>query len=123
MPDEHSGEPDTKHGDERPLWVLSTGEKRILLITFAGGLASIIVGAAVIGASVALAGSFRVHNGTDWRGMAFMAAAAGTLTAAALTSWGRALFEPPQRVMFALGSVLLWSVLILWLVGVAAGIH
>ncbi len=41
--------------DERPVWKLSRDEQRILLITFVGGLASIIVGAAVIGVAVALA--------------------------------------------------------------------
>jgi len=41
--------------DDRPLWKLSRDEQRVLLITFVGGLASIIVGAAVIGVAIALA--------------------------------------------------------------------
>jgi len=40
---------------ERSLWKLSRDEQRILMITFVGGLASIVVGACVIGGLIALA--------------------------------------------------------------------
>lgn len=39
---------------ERPLWVLSSDEQRVLVITFVGGLASIIAGVCVIGGAIAL---------------------------------------------------------------------
>ena len=39
---------------ERPLWELSRDEQRLLIITFVGGLASIVAGACVIGGAIAL---------------------------------------------------------------------
>jgi hypothetical protein len=39
---------------ERPLWQLSRDEQRVLIITFVGGLASIVAGASVIGGAIAL---------------------------------------------------------------------
>jgi hypothetical protein len=44
---------------ERPLWVLNRDEQRVLIITFVGGLASIVVGACVIGGAIALARSLK----------------------------------------------------------------
>lgn len=41
--------------NDRPLWKLDLNEQRILLTTFLGGLASIIVGACFIGLAIALA--------------------------------------------------------------------
>jgi xanthine/uracil permease len=43
-----------KPAKERPLWSLNRDEQRLLWITFVGGLASILVGAGVIGAAIAL---------------------------------------------------------------------
>lgn len=40
---------------ERPLWELSRDEKRVLIITFVGGLASIVAGACFIGGAIAMA--------------------------------------------------------------------
>jgi len=51
--------------EDRPLWSLSRDEQRILAITFVGGLASIIIGAAVIGASIALA-RWADHQDLQW---------------------------------------------------------
>lgn len=39
---------------ERPLWEMSRDEQRLLIITFVGGLASIVAGACVIGGPIAL---------------------------------------------------------------------
>jgi hypothetical protein len=39
---------------ERPLWKLSRDEQRVLIITFIGGLASIVAGVCVIGGAIAL---------------------------------------------------------------------
>jgi hypothetical protein len=39
---------------ERPLWEFSRDEGRVLIVTFVGGLASIVVGASVIGGAIAL---------------------------------------------------------------------
>ena len=38
---------------ERPLWKLDRGEQRVLLITFVGGVASIVTAACVIGGAIA----------------------------------------------------------------------
>jgi hypothetical protein len=43
------------HNIERPLWTLTIDERRILLITFVGGLGSIVIGACILGGAVALA--------------------------------------------------------------------
>jgi hypothetical protein len=47
-------EPDKPVPDERPLWSLTRSEKRILWVTFIGGVASIVVGAVIIGAAIGL---------------------------------------------------------------------
>lgn len=46
---------DRPGGEERPLWVLTRDEQRLLWITFAGGFASIVAGAACIGVAISLA--------------------------------------------------------------------
>lgn len=44
---------------ERPLWVLSRDEQRVLIITFVGGLASVVAGVCVIGGALALVRGLR----------------------------------------------------------------
>ena len=44
---------------ERPLWKLSRDEQRILIITFVGGLASIVAGVCVVGGAIALGRGLR----------------------------------------------------------------
>lgn len=51
---------------ERPLWVLTTEEWRVLLITFAGGLGSIVVGAGMLGCALALAWHMERSRGPIW---------------------------------------------------------
>jgi hypothetical protein len=41
--------------EERPLWELDHGEQRVLVITFVGGVASLVVAAVIVGAAIALA--------------------------------------------------------------------
>ena len=48
--------------EERRLWELSLDEKRILLVTFLGGVASIVVGAAIVGAGIALARTEQIRT-------------------------------------------------------------
>lgn len=105
-------------GEDRPLWQLSRDEQRILLITFAGGLASIVVGAAIIGASLALAR----YGGLNWFWIVLLALLAGAQTSILVQD---DLTSVPKRMVIALAAsaFLLWSVLILWLVGILAGIH
>lgn len=45
------------------LWAMSPAEWRLLMITFAGGLASVVVGAAVLGLAVAAAKLVRLSLG------------------------------------------------------------
>lgn len=47
---------------ERPLWVLSRDEQRVLIITFVGGLASIIASVCVLGGAIALARWMRASH-------------------------------------------------------------
>ena len=127
--------------DDKKLWELSRDEQRLLLITFlttfAGGLASIIVGAVIIGGSIALAHSWQ-HNGANLSGLAIYPA---TNVAAVLVSWStvRQLRGSKDRIVLVIGkfpallisrflwtfailtSILSASVLLTW-IGVGAGV-
>jgi hypothetical protein len=47
---------------DRPFWSMNRDEQRLLWITFLGGLGSIVIGAGIVGLSIALARStFRQH--------------------------------------------------------------
>jgi hypothetical protein len=61
--------------EERPLWKLDRGEQRVLLITFVGGLASIVVAAIIIGLAVAFARYLNStpHTTWDWVGIGLFA--------------------------------------------------
>lgn len=41
--------------EEQPFWVLSRGEQRVLLITFVGGVDSIVVAVLIVGGAIAIA--------------------------------------------------------------------
>jgi len=47
---------------ERPLWELSRDEQRVLIITFVGGLASIVAGVCIVGGAIALARWLRTQH-------------------------------------------------------------
>ena len=47
------GQPSAPAPEERPIWKLDRSEQRILLITFVGGVASIVVAAGIIGGAIA----------------------------------------------------------------------
>src|SRR5690242_10883018 len=51
---------------ERPLWELSRDEQRILIITFVGGLASIVAGVCVVGGAIALVRGLRALHYPLW---------------------------------------------------------
>jgi hypothetical protein len=123
--------------DDRSLWELSHDGQRLLLITFAGGLASIVVGAVMIGGSIALAHS-RQHNGANLSGLATYTA---TNAAVVLASWStaRLVHGRKDRTVLVIGrfptlfisrvvwtlailtSILLASVLLTW-IGVGEGV-
>jgi hypothetical protein len=118
-------------GDERPLWKLSRDEQRILLVTFAGGLGSIIVGAAVIGVALALAHRAEGpgHSRSDLA-LSSIAAVAGFGFWVAYVRWGvlgmpfRPLDRWPvsSRFTVLVGALLVAGVALTW-IGIAAGIH
>src|SRR5690242_20707963 len=60
MADEHRS---SRASEDRPIWSFSRDDKRFLLITFLGGVMSIMAGAAVIGAAIAYARWERVNQG------------------------------------------------------------
>jgi hypothetical protein len=122
--------------DDKRLWELSRDEQRLLLITFAGGLASIVVGAVMVGGSIALAQYWR-HNG----GLSGLAIYTATNVAVVLASWStvRLVQGSKDRTVLVIGrfpallisrvvwtlailtSILLASVLLTW-IGVGAGV-
>jgi hypothetical protein len=52
--------------EDRPLWSMSRDEQRLLWITFVGGLASILVGAGIIGAAIVFARYEVRQNSVTW---------------------------------------------------------
>jgi hypothetical protein len=63
--------------EERSPWNLNSDEQRTLIITFVGGLGSLILAAVIIGAGIAFVRSMNAHPGTSsvvltvflWRGL------------------------------------------------------
>src|SRR6266568_983575 len=68
------------HAVQRPPWVLSHDEQRALIITFIGGLASIIAGACVIGGAIAMARSMKASH-APLSDQIYWTAAIGLITA------------------------------------------
>jgi hypothetical protein len=114
---------------ERP-WALSATEWRLLAITFVGGLGSIIVGACVIGGAIAIARWMTPHPKPDVLG--HLAGLTGAVLLALLISlWIlRRVLRPgflrPLALpvgQFATGAALIFIVLLLAWIGLAAGVH
>lgn len=118
MPHEHDSKSHPKPGNERPLWVLSADEKRMLLITFVGGLASIVIGAAMIGSAIAYA-----------RWPAANSILVPTLAGAAVALFlysliiRRSRFPSWLKWGMTIMAALLLGTALLSFVGIAAGIH
>jgi hypothetical protein len=107
---------------ERPVWVLSRDEQRVLIITFVGGLASIIAGACVIGVAIAVARYVRVSHypliaQLSWTGLYI-------LFVAVLILYRRRSGTIPPWIYSALLLLLVpaGEFLLAW-IGMAAGIH
>lgn len=114
---------DNTDDHDRPLWQLTRDEQRVLLITFVGGLASIVVGAAIIGISLAFA-RFSDSGHPGWEGpFCFLAAAVCSTVAIFWSKKARRGLTRGQLIRTAVVAALSWSILILWGVGLAAGIH
>jgi len=107
---------------ERSLWKLSRDEQRILMITFVGGLASIVVGACVIGGSIALARALKAARlPLDYLAIVTPMYIFGVVW----ISYARR-HNPELRLLFSsillLFCVVLFMFLLAW-IGLAAGIH
>ena len=107
---------------ERPLWVLSRDEQRVLIITFAGGLASIVAGVGVVGGAIALVRGLRAIQFP--LGYQIFFTTAYIFLAILGVSFRRRLRPLPRALL------ILWlalcvglSIWLLALIGVAAGIH
>lgn len=109
---------------EKELWELSAGEKRLLLITFAEGLASILLGAAMIGAALALA---------RWEHAKHQSVLSLAILTLTCLGFGVRLFDkrmrPPKlnprsvtfRIIAGIGLLIICDV-VLWWIGAAAGV-
>jgi hypothetical protein len=105
---------------EKPRWELTPEDWRTLIITFVGGVASIIVGAGLLGAALALAHwqTQGVRSG-HWIGLVLSTVGIWTLTV------GRLGFHKPKDRWDVLltGSLALFAaILLLTWIGIAAGV-
>lgn len=119
---------------ERSLWQLSRDEQRVLIITFVGGLASIIVGAVVLGGAAALAHYEQKVNSTSTLaavtvGSAVVAVTSGAAMLVTTILRGRRAFRLIATVfvvmdlIVVIASTALFCLSILTWIGIAAGIH
>lgn len=116
--------PSEKSSRKRP-WELPADEWRLLMITFVGGLASIVVGAGLIGAALALD---RVSRSWAWGGVTWLLVILGSVAAwtlvAAMPRFSRWMDFGFPGFAFLLGLSLPSAVVFtLMMVGVAAGVH
>jgi hypothetical protein len=120
---------DNTGDDGRPLWQLSRDEQRVLLITFVGGLASIMVGAALVGVAFVLAHYEQKIHPQNWFTFGLTTGILVAMTVLLFVAhW--TIPRPDRGAVYrrALALVdtlvaLSWCICILWLVGVVAGIH
>jgi hypothetical protein len=105
---------------EKPRWELTPEDWRTLTITFVGGVASIIVGAGLLGAALALAHwQTQGVRGGHWVGLALSTVGIWTVTLALLR-----FHKPKDRwdVLIAGFLALFAAVLLLTWIGIAAGV-
>lgn len=108
-------------GEDRSVWWLSRDDQRLLWITFAGGLASILVGAGLIGLAITFARHWSSSPGLEFATLSFAIGAAGGFGSS------RAKYFPGNRspllykLLFGVCLAGLCFVALIW-VGVAAGV-
>ena len=114
--------------EDRPLWKLDRGEQRVLLITFVGGVASIVTAACVIGGAIAADRALaRVQHGhINWVTEAtdtgiLLVIGVGTLFLTRRRHRTKGMNWIPAYAAVIYGLLLAFSLLI-W-IGLAAGIH
>jgi hypothetical protein len=124
----------------RPLWKLDRGEQRVLMITFAGGVASIVVAAIILGTAIALARAAKHHNAaaaaytglndvrlalTNWKSLGILLAGFFllVLATAVIPSAVRTIAVGLTTLIIAVVVGLSAIVLVLAVIGLAAGVH
>jgi hypothetical protein len=109
--------------EERPLWEFSRDEHRVLIITFVGGVASIVVGASVIGGAIALVRAIKpAHSLLVF--LIFITAVYILVVVLAAIAWNH--WRRPGPRVAGISWLLAWvglSILLLVWIGLAAGIH
>ena len=106
---------------ERPFWVLDSQEQRLLWITFVGGVASIVVSAAILGVAVALARWFVARNTSTfaWINLVFLLVCGSFLTFL-MIRW-RIVPRRWLRWVAAIFFLIFATVILVW-IGIAAGV-
>ena len=107
---------------EKSRWELTPEEWRTLVITFIGGLASIVVGACVIGAALAFSRWWN-HGNTikNWPVSVWLTISCPAASAVIFYFWKK---NKKQRLLFGLMvlNVLLSTLILLVWIGIAAGV-
>jgi hypothetical protein len=113
---------------ERPLWVLSRDEQRVLAITFVGGLASIVAGVCIVGGALALVRGLKALHYT--LGILILLTALCIVAVLWDVYYHHAIRrmpdpEPRSRMVLIELPVIyaVFSILLLAWIGLAAGIH
>jgi hypothetical protein len=116
--------------EERSLWQLDRGEQRVLLITFVGGVASIVAAALIVGGAIAIAR--RSSGGTgSWAALTWSVGVFFVLAVMGTRSLLRSGAHPPGPArlvalvvvgIFSVGCLGLFAIGMLVLIGIAAGI-
>jgi hypothetical protein len=113
-----------------PRWMLSAAEWRLLVITFVGGLGSIVAGACVVGGAIAIARRLGTEDLAGWAQVTVLAAFLGIVGVtlareirrrADISDRARLVFSVAIWATLAVWSVLTAMVLMVW-IGVAAGV-
>jgi hypothetical protein len=107
---------------EKPLWALDSQEQRLLWITFVGGVASIVVSAAILGVSIALARWLVTsHPSTPiWVDLVILLVSGSALAAVLIIRWR--LTSGLWLRLIILAFFLCFITVILTWIGVAAGV-
>ena len=112
----------TEKPPRRTRWELTPDEWRLLVITFLGGIASIVLGAATIG--VALALLRWVTPGRGWEAIGMFAFTVGiwAFFVFGIRKRNREGWTRSTRVAMVGGVLSIMTLTLMW-VGVAAGVH
>jgi hypothetical protein len=110
---------------ERPIWKLDGSEQRQLIITFVGGLASIIVGGCVLGVAAVLARNEERGQGFTLIGLMDGTASLGTFLVLSFLFMSTVKSRLAKRIfqVALIAFVLLLTLAVLVWIGIAAGLH